>query len=238
MIKVVECEWVRIPPISSPRREESIKELMSYHALCSTCCVLETDECTGQVYEQTPNSALHWSRVVEWPWVLEKAELKGTEYVLDAAGGHAVLQYALAKRAKKVFNFDLDTFSLRAVDEMALKLKLYNLVTYKRNILDTGYHDCAFDRVVCVSVLEHIPEWRSAFNELVRVLRVGGSLLLTFDVVINGAYTDDYRIDAVGAVEFVEAIGGHVPNEMNGVLKNRMPCGTILSCLCLKIVKE
>jgi SAM-dependent methyltransferase len=40
----------------------------------------------------------------------------------------------------------------------------------------------SFDLVTCVSVLEHIPDYRRALAEMVRVLTPGGRLLLTTDV--------------------------------------------------------
>jgi len=40
------------------------------------------------------------------------------------------------------------------------------------------YADAAFDAVISNSIIHHIPEPRSAFREMVRVLRPGGALFI------------------------------------------------------------
>jgi len=46
------------------------------------------------------------------------------------------------------------------------------------DITDVPFKDDAFDLIVCVHVLEHIPDDRRALAEITRVLRPGGRLLL------------------------------------------------------------
>ncbi len=243
MTKITKMEWVSHPPITSPEHEELVRELMSYHNLCSTCCVLETDASTGRVEEQTPNSALHWSRVFEWPWAILNGELsRDNSKVIDAAGGHAVLQYALAKRSFSVVNVDLNTKSLRAVDDGIYTIlnqgHYINLYTAKGDIGDLWYSDNLFTHVMCISVLEHIPNWYDVFQELLRVLAPGGIMILTFDVVVNMAANKDFNIDTVAAEKFITMLGGeYIPPNVKTLL-NLMSCGTVLAALCLKIVKE
>jgi len=45
------------------------------------------------------------------------------------------------------------------------------------------YRDQGFDCVMSISVIEHIPDDRSALEEMVRVLKPGGYLVLSFDFV-------------------------------------------------------
>lgn len=47
------------------------------------------------------------------------------------------------------------------------------------DITDIPVESASFDAVMCVEVLEHVPDPRAAVKELVRVLRPGGTLVLT-----------------------------------------------------------
>ena len=66
------------------------------------------------------------------------------------------------------------------------------------------FADGEFDRVVAAEVLEHIPADIQAIDELVRVLRPGGTLAVSvprwFPEIINWKLSDDYH----------NAAGGHI----------------------------
>lgn len=63
-----------------------------------------------------------------------------------------------------------------------------------------GIASQAFDAIVCTEVLEHLPEPRLAIDEMFRVLRPGGSLLLTtrFLFPIHDAPHDYFRYTKYG----------------------------------------
>ncbi len=50
------------------------------------------------------------------------------------------------------------------------------------SILDIPAEDEAFDEIVCVSTLEHIPELDRAMSEMRRVLKTGGKAIFSFPV--------------------------------------------------------
>lgn len=56
-------------------------------------------------------------------------------------------------------------------------------------------HDCTFDVVVCTEVLEHVFSPPDAINEIQRILKHGGTLLLStpFDFRIHGPLPDCWR---------------------------------------------
>lgn len=235
MIKLVKVEWASRPPIATNQHLAIIRELMSFHCLCSSCCHLFTDVETGKVQEDTKNSALHWSRVFEWPWVILNGDLESTHDVLDAGGGWAVLQYALSRRCRTVTNLDCLASSLKAVDLMAYRLGFQNIKTQEGSIADIPYQDNSFDRVVCVSVVEHVSDWRKCIDEMFRVLKPGGYLLLTMDVASKA--TSDFCIDLTIADAFLREFNSSLPFS-NVALGNIMPCGTLLNCLCMMFEKE
>jgi SAM-dependent methyltransferase len=58
-----------------------------------------------------------------------------------------------------------------------------------------GFPDATFDRVFCLSVIEHIPHalWPMCMREFVRVLRPGGRLVITMDMETSEANERLYR---------------------------------------------
>src|SRR5262245_29566303 len=126
MIELLTVEWVKMDCFADPEHMTLVRELMSYHVLCSESCLLDVDSAIGDIRERHPNSALHWSRVYEWPWVIRNLDLDGKGSVLDVGGGHAVLQYAVAKRCGWLYNLDPSETSRAAVARMVERLKLNN----------------------------------------------------------------------------------------------------------------
>jgi 2-polyprenyl-3-methyl-5-hydroxy-6-metoxy-1,4-benzoquinol methylase len=47
--------------------------------------------------------------------------------------------------------------------------------------------DGTFDILTCISVVEHIPEKYFAFKEMLRVLKPGGILIVTYELVDSGS---------------------------------------------------
>jgi len=129
----------------------------------------------GQMNRQTPFG--HWSRIWEYPWVMCNARLDRPGLkVLDAGGGGACLQYHLRAAAggQHVVNADRDPGMLPAYDT--------GIDGVQADLMALPFAAGAFDRVACVSVLEHTADPAAVVNELWRVLAPGGRLLLTLDV--------------------------------------------------------
>jgi SAM-dependent methyltransferase len=62
------------------------------------------------------------------------------------------------------------------------------------DITDVPFKDGAFDLIVCVHVLEHVPDDRRAMREMVRVLRPGGTALLLVPIVLEQPTLEDPSI--------------------------------------------
>ena len=142
---------------------------------------------------------------IEYPWAIVHGGFKPGMSVLDAGCGRGILQYYLARQGCQVSGCDIDGFRSRKL------LKLHRFTAglglasqpdlssrLRRNGrafgVDVDYHiepmqrltwpDATFDRVCSISVLEHIQppeEQQKAVQELVRVLKPGGLLILTVD---------------------------------------------------------
>jgi SAM-dependent methyltransferase len=75
---------------------------------------------------------------------------------------------------------DLDAFRYRHIDDMQTA-----------DLTALPFDDGSFDVVICSHVLEHVPDDRAAFSELVRVLAPGGHALLLTPYALDGMGTDE-----------------------------------------------
>ena len=67
------------------------------------------------------------------------------------------------------------------------------------DMTDVPFKDDAFDLIVCVHVLEHVPDDRQAIREMVRVLKPGGTALLLVPIVLEQPTREDPSIASPGA---------------------------------------
>jgi SAM-dependent methyltransferase len=124
--------------------------------------------------------------------------MSGQDTVLDAACGipHP-FKFELARRCAQVYACDLDIriISVDAIlaevrrdigEEAAERIQEIlpvRLHSAHANLTALPYEDASFDKIVCISVLEHLTpdESLAALREFHRTLRDDGMLLLTFD---------------------------------------------------------
>ena len=164
-----------------------------------------------------------WSRPYEYAW---SAQFVGAQDVcLDAACGIGhPFKFFLAEHCRETHGCDLDERITRP-DVIRRDLREYlgvepstcfrgdpfeRMRLVRGSVLDLPYPDRMFDKVFCISVLEHLnpwverrhwlgrlkpfeglfaKEWRRSLREFTRVLAPGGRIILTFDFpVINLRY--------------------------------------------------
>ena len=188
---------------------ELVRELLVYDVQCPLSCKIERGQYDNLLIKVAP-SPFHWSRQVEWPWCLNKAELEPYHVCLDVGSGWSVLKYAIAERCKRVFAVDNSRESVQktqhSIDKLGFGDRVFQSVADAR---DLPWPDCHFDRVFCVSVMEHIDGGHErAVNEAIRVLKPGGYLLLTMDVVFEGVpgKSKNFYVDAGGATELLRRL--------------------------------
>jgi ubiquinone/menaquinone biosynthesis C-methylase UbiE len=178
----------------------------------------------------------HWSRRYEYPWVLLNAGLRKGQWVLDAAGGDGPLQHYVEADGCQVVNVDIEPKN-RPADQG-------RVVLVTGDVRALPFVDGVFDRVLCVSVLEHVENPAAALPELWRVLRPGGRLLVTFDVASYARW--NHTIDRTGAQRLFGFFGQAVPPEPADVLsayfdeiepKGDDPVQVQLKCLCFRCDK-
>lgn len=99
--------------------------------------------------------------------------------ILDAGGAYGCYSFELAKRGCNVTIIDTDNESLELGKTIKDCLKA-NVTFAKMDITSTGFRDATFDGVLMSHVLEHIKDDQQAMEEIRRVLKPGGVLLLAF----------------------------------------------------------
>jgi len=146
---------------------------------------------------------IHWSREWEYPWAVENSDLKPGDVALDCGcGGSPLLPYLVTKTNCCGVGIDRGhgrNMSTKPHDLLGSDSPLVSLWGYmvgacrvtdprfhieKGDMTDIAYADDSFDHVFCISVIEHIPteaQGKKAIEEMVRVLKPGGRLLITMD---------------------------------------------------------
>ena len=87
------------------------------------------------------------------------------------------------------------------------------------NALSLPFPDASFDKIICSEVLEHIPDYGQALNEIHRILKPGGTLAVSvprfWPEWVCWAFSDDYHNEP----------GGHVrifrEGELKGAVESR-----------------
>jgi ubiquinone/menaquinone biosynthesis C-methylase UbiE len=103
----------------------------------------------------------------------------GGKTILDAGCGNGAHSIRLAQRGFKVTAVDFSDEALKLCRESLKEHKLDSEVkVQKESLLALDFKDNTFDNVLCWGVLMHIPEIQIALNELCRVIKPGGDLIL------------------------------------------------------------
>jgi 2-polyprenyl-6-hydroxyphenyl methylase/3-demethylubiquinone-9 3-methyltransferase len=121
------------------------------------------------------------ARMKHFDDVVESWEAKR---VVDVGCGGGFMSEAMAKRGARVIGIDPAEEAVMAARAHATAEGLdvdYRVGRGEALPVD----DASADVVVCVDVLEHIPDWRAALAEVARVLSPGGVFL--FDTINRGA---------------------------------------------------
>ncbi len=105
-------------------------------------------------------------------------DVRGCKSILDAGCGNGRYSRFLLRDADadaRITAFDLSQQMLKRAHE---RLKSDRVSHAAADLTRLPYADQSFDAVVCGWVLEHLPDPKPGLNDLARVLRPGGKMLL------------------------------------------------------------
>jgi SAM-dependent methyltransferase len=144
-----------------------------------------------------PNSD---TRTFEYPWAYFTADFGAGMRILEAGGGTSGLQFVLAQEGCQVVNVDPGIDSdgglassagqWRVTEELHQRLnRLFgtDVRLLRQRLQDADLEAGSFDRVLCLSVLEHLDheEARGMLRAATRLLAPGGLLLMTVDLFLD-----------------------------------------------------
>jgi SAM-dependent methyltransferase len=156
-----------------------------------------------------------WSRQWEYPYVFTsiknylRAHKVSAPKILDAGSGITFFPYYLSN--------EIEDATIACCDYDRELLPFFNLINKGRShtrqvefhyadLHILPFEDSLFDVVYTISVLEHTKDYASIISEFARVLKPGGTLIITFDIALDGvsdvAYHDAEWILAALSREF------------------------------------
>jgi len=107
------------------------------------------------------------------------------EYAFDGGCGTGVCTVALAALADRVVSFDISGTCLETTKKLAFDCGVQNIEFKQGSLLNIDFPDDVFDLVWCWGVIHHTENPLKALDELVRILRPGGILVLAVYLKTN-----------------------------------------------------
>lgn len=176
----------------------------------------------GLIHRAEFESFKHW----EYPWLIKHGEFKPGAKILDCGCGRGILQFYLAKKGYNITSVDISTLKTRQIQGFwnlmrklgvpieedkasamkAMAARYGTSIDFNvANIARLPFKDESFDYVYSVSVLEHMAKGEDvmAIKEMSRVLKKGGTMLVTVDFspvkMERKAYTKEETLEFIAA---------------------------------------
>lgn len=125
--------------------------------------------------------------------------------ICDAACGFGAYSLAFATNGFEVHGFDISSMSVEITKKGLLKYGINSENVKVASILDTGYEAEFFDGVIAHAVIDHLilEDAIKALQELLRITRRDGLVLVTFDIAEVEDYEEEHILFKDGTMEYV-----------------------------------
>jgi SAM-dependent methyltransferase len=130
-----------------------------------------------------------WVTGEEYRRFFRLLNLSATDHVLDVGSGSGGPALFLAREIGcQVTGVDVNEAGIRAGTVLVREAGMLDKVHFRQADVHEPlpFPDHAFDAIVCMDVMCHLPDRRRLFDEWCRVLRPGGRALYTDPVVVTG----------------------------------------------------
>jgi len=132
-------------------------------------------------------------RLWEYGVPLSKIELSPSDICLDTGSYNTYIGAYLSTLVNKIYLTDSYEWSKREYIkkenrplpedwQSAIEKINNNIIVKEADIVDLPFQNGMFDKVFCFSTIEHVENDSKGLQELWRVLKTGGSLILTTDI--------------------------------------------------------
>ena len=169
------------------------------------------------------------SRLWEYPWAILESHLEPGMCCADVGCGQTPFTIYLKEIGCEVVGFDPDYGSAAGSYAFGVPMSFAQktgIQFVKCGMESLGYPDEYFDRVFCISVIEHIPYRRVKINgmrEIARILKPGGLAIITIDVLLFQRVVNPLELVWESGLSFYGAVDLTMPKERWGMLDNGKP---------------
>ena len=156
---------------------------------------------------------------MRYPQVIERLRPQPGEDLLDAGCGTGMYGMALsAELGMRVEAVDLDRKRIQRLKSLEPRLPLP--ITFScMSLDDLGFADRPFDRIICIEVLEHVPDDRRAVAELARVARPGARFVLSVPTS-ERVISEQERASFAAPKELAHVRAGYRADELRTLLES------------------
>lgn len=184
---------------------------------------------TGHLVDPMIGVYVHASKQWEYAYAFGAIRIRPGEMtglrIADVGGGRGAFAAYLASRGAVVEQFDRDYEWSRGRTSEAGYRAYSQRKGYRArygSIYNLPAESDAYDVVLCISVLEHLPQKPEALRELLRLVRPGGICVLTFDLALEPErFNDRLRVgvaDPVALATWLDAVGVTMHWPPNGAI--------------------
>lgn len=115
---------------------------------------------------------------VSYEWMLKLSQVQPSDRVLDAATGPGFIALLFAEHTRHVAGIDLTRALLQRAKAFQRERGLHNVNFLEGDVESLPFAGNTFDIVTCHKAFHHFPRPERVLEELYRVLRKGGRLVL------------------------------------------------------------